>query len=57
MMLIKVSQCSTLTFAVLAIWGCQTTGPTISLFMFISKMLSATRADANVIFSKIVSPV
>ena len=36
--------------------GCEPTGPTSSMFMFISQMLSAIRADANVIFSKIVSP-
>ena len=37
-------------------WGCQSTGPTAPIFMFISQILSATRADFYVIFSKFVSP-
>ena len=36
--------------------GHQPSGPTSSLFMFISKILSVIRADFNVIFSKFVSP-
>ena len=37
-------------------WGCQPTGPTVSIFMFISQILSVIRADVNVISSRIVSP-
>ena len=33
-------------------WGCEPTGPAVSIFMFIFKMLSAIRADSNVISSK-----
>ena len=36
--------------------GHQPTGPTVSIFMFISKIVSVIRADAIVIFSKNVSP-
>ena len=36
--------------------GCQPTGLIISIFMFISQVLSAIRADINVTFSKIVNP-
>ena len=36
--------------------GCQSTGLTASIFMSIPQILSAIRADINVIFSKIVSP-
>ena len=35
---------------------CQPIGPTISIFMRISKMLSAIRADVNEISSKVVNP-
>ena len=37
-------------------WGCEPTGPAVSIFMFIFKMLSAIRADSNVISSKCISP-
>ena len=36
--------------------GWQPTGPAVSSFMFISKMLSPIRADTNVISSKCISP-
>ena len=36
--------------------GCQPSGPTSSVFMFKSEMLSVIRADVNVIFSNIISP-
>ena len=36
--------------------GYQPTGQTVSVFMFISQILSAIRADVNVILFKIVSP-
>ena len=36
--------------------GCEPTGPAVSIFMFIFKILSAIRADSNVISSKYISP-
>ena len=37
-------------------WDCLPTGLTALFFIFIFQMLSAIRADCNVIFSEIVSP-
>ena len=37
-------------------WGYQSTGPTVSVFMFISTILSVNRADVIVIFLKNISP-
>ena len=36
--------------------GHQPSGPTVSIFIFISKILSVIRADFNIIFWKFVSP-
>ena len=36
--------------------GFEPTGPAVSIFMFIFKILSVIRADSNVISSKYISP-